>query len=128
MIMRIRVVMLSLLVGLGCLMGVSVPASAQTVTRSLAWTQSGDTLTSVNGYTFSQKIDAAQATQITPTCQTAGVNVTCASPIVLTSGTHTIILTATNAAGSASATLNYVPPPAPTTPVSVQITIQITVP
>lgn len=70
----------------------------------------------------------AAATAITPTCQTAGANVTCQTPIVLTSGTHTIIVTATNAGGSASGTLNYVPPAGPTTPSSLQITIQITVP
>jgi putative flippase GtrA len=101
---------------------------AQTVSTSLVWSHVPDTLAHVNGYTFTQKIDAAAATVITPTCVAAGANVNCSTPIVLTPGNHTIVVTATNAAGTASGTLNYVAPASPTQPVSIAITIQITVP
>jgi hypothetical protein len=122
---RARGILVALVLGL--LLAAS-SAHAQTVSRTLTWTQLNDQIGTVNGYTFTVKLDAAAAVQVTPVCQSAGANVTCATPIVLTSGSHTITVTATNAGGSASGTLNYVPPAGPTTPTSVQITIQITVP
>lgn len=107
----------------------AVAAQAQTVGKTLAWTQQNEALATVSTYTWALKIDAAPATAATATCQTAGANVTCTTPITLTAGNHTVVLTAINAAGlSASGTLNYVPGVAPATPSNIQITIQITVP
>lgn len=102
--------------------------AAQTVNRNLEWDHLADTLARVNGYVFTLKIDAAAATAITPQCQTAGADVHCKTPITLTPGNHTIVVSATNANTTSSGTLNYVPPPAPSTPVNITITISITVP
>lgn len=101
---------------------------AQTITDTLTWTQPSDTLANVNTYTFSLKIDTGTAAQITATCATAGVNVNCTSPITLSAGNHTVVLTATDSAGSAVGTLNYTAPNLPTTPGSIVVRIVITVP
>lgn len=101
---------------------------AQTTTKVLSWSHVPDTLTVVNGYTFTLKIDAGTVSQISPTCATAGANVTCSTPIVLTSGTHTLVVTATNGNGSASGSFNYVPGASPTQPTNIVITVTITVP
>lgn len=116
----------SLMLSLLFVLGVVPIAHAQTVTRSLGWTQPNDVLSAVNAYTFSLTVDAGPVAPVTPVCQTAGVNVTCTAPITLAPGHHIIVLTATNASVSASGTLDYMPPP--TTPVNIQITIKITVP
>ncbi len=93
----------------------------------MVWDEA-DTLVNINSYVYSLKIDSATATQLVATCAVVSTNVHCTSPIILSSGSHTIVLTATNGAGSASATLNYVPGTLPTTPVNLGITITITVP
>lgn len=103
-------------------------AQAATVVDTLTWTQPNDTIANVNTYVFSLTLDTAAPVQVTATCATAGVNVNCSTPITLTPGNHTITLTATDAAGSASGSLSYVAPPLPTTPGSVTVRIVITVP
>lgn len=105
------------------------PAQAQTVNRTLTWTQPGETPSLVSTYTWGLKVDAATVAPITPTCQTAGANVTCSTPIVLTPGSHQITVSVVNTAGiSNSGTFNYVSPAGPAAPINFQITFQITVP
>lgn len=103
-------------------------ARAQTVTYTLQWDHVGDILSNVNTYTFGLKIDAATAIAISPTCATNGLNVTCTTPVSLISGNHTITVTASNANGTASGTLNYVPPVAPINPSNIKVIVKITVP
>jgi hypothetical protein len=102
-------------------------AYAQTVTQTLNWDHLADTLAHVNGYTFALKINANPATQITPTCVANGSNVHCTNPITVVAG-DVILLTATNAAGSASGTLTYNPGAIPTQPTTITVTVLIKVP
>lgn len=108
---------------------VATPVHAQTVNRTLTWTQPGEALTLVSTYTWGLKIDAAVVAPMTPTCQTAGANVTCSTPIVLAQGSHQITVSVVNTAGvSNNGTFNYVSPAGPAAPMNFQITFQITVP
>ena len=100
---------------------------AQTVTKTIAG-DFNDSLTNVNGYTHSLKIDAAAPVSFAPACVVNGTAVTCTGPINLASGSHTIIWTVANAGGSASGTLNYVPPPGPASPTNIKIIVNITIP
>jgi hypothetical protein len=109
---------------------ISTVTYAQTVTKTLEF-DDVDTLTNLATYTYSYTIDSGSPTQFTPTCatdpNTAGNNL-CTTPISLASGSHTIVVTLTDASGSSSATLNYVPVGLPTAPSGVKIVIKITVP
>lgn len=105
------------------------PVKAQTVTTSVAWEQDGDTLTNINQYVYTFKIDSAAPVQLTQACTLVGTQVTCNAPITMTTNApHSIALTATNGAGSATTTANYVPPTAPLNPKNVKTIIKITVP
>lgn len=105
-------------------------AAAQTVTRTLQYEFATTPLAEVNTYVTTLKIDAAAATQISPTCVAGTTPATsCSTPITLTSGTHTIVVTVFNTSGvSASGTLNYDPGSNPGTPINIKIVIKITVP
>ena len=121
---------------IGCiacvLLCVPVLASAQTVIRSLEWDQIGanETLANVQAYTTTLKIDAGAVMQIAPVCTAQGPGVHCVyTPLLLASGVHTLTLTETNIAGSASTgALTYTPGVAPAAPTSITVTIKITVP
>lgn len=103
-------------------------ATAQTTSATLQWSHA-DSLINVQGYTFSLKIDAAAPTALTATCVAGTSVVNCTAPITTNLAvTHTIVVTAMNAAGSAAGTLNYVPPATPAPLSSVKIVITITVP
>lgn len=102
----------------------AVSAQAQTVTRTLNWNQPNATLAEVQGYTYTTQVDAAPPVITKPSC-VAGTPVTCTAPITFASGPHTITLTAINAFGQASVSLSGAPPSAP---VSVTVTISVTVP
>ena len=112
------------LLGLLVLLLSVVSASAQTVTRTLNWNQPNATLAEVQGYTYTTQVDAAPPVITKPSC-VAGTPVTCTAPITFASGPHTITLTAINAFGQASASLSGAPP---STPISVTVTIAVTIP
>ena len=116
-----------LLIGL-FVIAAAASGGAQTITRTLQWTQPADTVANVATYTTTVRIDAGAPAIQTPACTQAGPDVTCSTPIVLTSGPHTIVLTQTNGGGQASGTLNYVPPAPPTGPGSFRVVVTITVP
>jgi hypothetical protein len=99
-------------------------ASAQTISRTMRWGQPNTTLAEVQALVYTSQVDNAPAVLVTPTC-VAGTPVTCSAPITFTSGPHTITLTASNAFGSTSASITGAPPSAP---VSVTVTISVTVP
>ena len=120
--------MKSILIALALLLG-TTSAYAQTVSQSLAWDHLADTLANVQTYTFDLKIDAATAVPAIATCVAAGANVHCTTPLALTSGTHTLILTAVNAtAVTPSDPFTYTPGANPTKPVNLTIIVKITVP
>jgi hypothetical protein len=120
------------LAGLLALLLLAAPLGAQTVTKSLEWDEP-EAIAVVSTFITTVKIDAASAVQVTPTYSTAtapGMLTHGKTPITLTAGTHTIVLTVTNPSGvsASAAPLNYNPGVAPGTPVSVVITVTITVP
>jgi hypothetical protein len=103
--------------------------SAQTTTSKLEWQHDTD-LATVQGYTFVLKADALAAVLVPATCvATSPVLTTCNTPLLVNlTLPHTIILSAVNASGIASGTLNYVPPPSPIPSKQLKVIIQITVP
>lgn len=118
------------ILAIGCLIAVVTAGlvHAQTITQSLEWDHATDTLANIQAYTFTLKIDAGPVVQIAPTCVAQAPTAHCKTPITLASGTHVLIVTATNANGTASGTLNYVPGQQPSGPVNIVIVTKITVP
>jgi hypothetical protein len=102
---------------------------AQTVTSKLQWTQpltTGQTFADVQAFVYTLQIDALAPAVVTATC-VAGPPIICTTPLgpFVTSGTHTLTLTASNGFGSVSATLTGAPPQAPAT---AKVVITVTVP
>lgn len=109
------------------LLAVASHPRAQTAVAKLQWTQnnltSTATLADIQGYTYTLKVDGGPAQLLTATCVAP---LTCTAPLpTMASGTHTLALTATNAFGSGSTTLNGTPP---ANPINVTVTVSVTVP
>lgn len=109
-----------------------VPASAQTVTFHLAWSQTDATPAQITAgtYQYTLKIDSGTTATILPNCTAAVAPATgsnCIFPLTaLTSGTHTLLLTAFNGFGSTVADpLNG---SAPSKPVGVTLSVVISFP
>ncbi len=98
--------------------------SAQTVTFKISWDQS-EALTIVQGFQYTLRVDSAPPSILTPTCATKGAGTTCSAPLpTLTSGPHTLVVTAFNGFGStASDPLSGQPPSKPV--VSVTVTVSV---
>lgn len=106
-------------------------AQAQTVQQTLQYQYVGIPVSIVNTYQTFLKVDTGVALPILPICLVDTVvttNTTCTSPIILTSGNHTITVTAVVNGQSASGTLNYIPGAGPGTPTTITITIVVKVP
>lgn len=106
--------------------------NAQTVTKNLEWDEP-EAVSVVSTFITTVKVDAAVPVQVSPSYSAstmAGMLTHGKTPVTLTSGVHVIILTVTNTSGvsTSAAPLNYNPGVAPGTPVSVVITVTITVP
>ena len=107
-------------------LGAATAASAQTVSPRLQWDQPNATVAEAQAYAYTLKVDSAAAVNLTQTCALVGTVTRCTAPITpLTSGTHTLTLTVFNGFGSVSAGLTG---SSPTTPVSISITITISIP
>lgn len=106
----------------------AIPLQAQTATSKLIWDQplaTGHTFADVQAYAYTLKVDNGTASLVTATC-TAGTPIRCTTPLpALPSGAHTLTLTATNGFGSASSALSGAPPLGP---VSVSVTVTVTIP
>lgn len=106
----------------------TVPASAQTTTKKLAWDQplaSGQTFADVQKYLYAITVDTGTPSPMTATCVNGGT-IACTAPLpALAPGQHTLKLTATNGFDSASTSISGGPPAAP---VSVTITVTVTIP
>ncbi len=100
-------------------------AYAQTVVFKVSWDQS-EPLTVVQGFQYTLKVDSAAPTVVVPTCATKGAGTTCSAPLpTLTSGPHTLTVTAFNGFGStASDPLSGQPPSKP----AVSVTVTVSVP
>jgi hypothetical protein len=107
----------------------ATPLHAQTTSAVLQW-QHADTLVNVQGYSFILKVDTSNPAVVSATCvATSPTLTTCTTPMVVAFNVpHTIVLAAYTGGGTASATLNYVPPPAPVPASQLKVIIQITVP
>lgn len=100
-------------------------AAAQTGSH-VDWNEA-DTLANVQGYTFTWKVDGGAPIPLTATCTlpASATLVACTAPIPTPpNGSHTYVLTASNAFGSAGATVSGAPP---ATPGGLKITIIVTV-
>jgi hypothetical protein len=107
----------------------AVPLFAQTPTAVLQWQQAAD-LPTTQSYTYALKFDTFNAAIVPATCVATSATVTtCTTPLVLNFQTpHTITLYVANAAGTANAVMNYVPPASPIPATQLKVIIQITVP
>lgn len=104
-------------------------ALAQTVTRLAEWEQPGATVAEAQGYAYTLKIDSAAPVVLTHTCAAVSSVTRCTAPLasaLLTPGTHTLVLTASNAFGSASSPPLTGAPPAG--PVTFKLTFTISIP
>lgn len=103
---------------------------AQTVTKALEWDHVATSLSTVNSYTFSLKVDAAGPVPAVATCAAVAADTHCSTPLpALSVGTHVLILTAINTSGAtSSAPVTYAPGVSPTQPLNLTITIKIIVP
>ena len=104
--------------------------SAQTPTFRLGWEQPG-VFTDIQGYKYTLKIDTGTPVAVTPICVARSGAPSpladCTSPMpALTSGPHTLTLTAWNGFGSASSDPLAGAPPA--RPVAISITVTVTIP
>lgn len=100
---------------------------AQTPSYKLQWDQS-EPLATVQGFSYTLKVDANPATSLTPTCVTQGTGSRCTAPLTpLPAGTsHTLTLTAFNGFGSQAADPITGTPPSKAS--GVTITVIITIP
>lgn len=102
---------------------------AQTLTRTADWEQPGATVPEAQSYAYTLKIDSNAPILLTQTCAAVASTTRCTAPLaasLLTPGTHTLILTASNSFGSASsAALTGAPP---TGPVTFKLTFTISIP
>lgn len=119
----IAVLILSLLV--------AIPAMAQTVTFHLAWNQTDATPAQItSGYQYTLKIDTGTPTTVTPACVAAippAIGSQCTSILpTLSSGPHTLTLTAYNGFGSTPS--DPLSGTAPSKPIGVSVTVTITIP
>jgi hypothetical protein len=111
---RRRLLISSLLLVLGLPVGVV----AQTTIAKMAWTQpliGGQTLTDVQAFAYSLKVDNGTPVALTATCVAPvapATNPTCSATLPLITGSHSLTLTATNAFGSATSDPISVGPPA----------------
>ena len=113
------------------LLGLAQPVAAQTNALSLAWDQplnAGQTLTDVQAFTYTLKINSAAPMAITATCAAATPFPSCFSPPIpgLKSG-DVLILTGSNGLGSASSDPVTVGAGA-SKPINVTIIVKVTVP
>lgn len=104
------------------LLATSVYAQISTV----SWTQT-EAPAIANGFTYTLKVDALAAVNITPTCVAQGTGSSCSGTFTLANptATHGYVFTATNAYGSAVATLSPGAPPN-TSGFKIVITVTIT--
>jgi len=119
--------MKQVLLSLVFVLGLATVSYAQSATPSnrLAWDQSDATVAVAEAYTFKQYADGSPTgTVITGVTCTAGAVVSCSAPFgAFTPGTHTIQLTATNAAGESvkSAVFNFTFVVVPTAPGNLRV-------
>lgn len=107
------------------------PASAQTITATLAW-NSTDSPTQLAADTTTLVLDAQAPVVITPTCTSVGTGSACTQVLAnFNAGVaHTGTLKLTNVGGSGQASFTYTPgaTSAPSNPSGAKITIVISVP
>lgn len=113
---------------LACVLAlVAVDVVAQTPSYKLQWDQV-EPVATVQTYSYTLKVDAAPAVNLTATCVATGAGTRCTAPLAaLPAGsTHTLVLTAFNGFGSSSADpLTGVPPSKAS---GMTITVTITIP
>lgn len=99
-------------------------ASAQT--KTLHWDQPSTTVAEAQALAYTVKIDTAAPVTVAQSCALVNGLTHCTTPLpALTSGTHTLIVTATNAFGSTpSSPLSGSPPSAPIN-ITVVVTVQV---
>lgn len=110
-------------------------ASAQTASYTVSWDQP-NTPTDTATFVYTLTMDANLPVAVpAPACAAAGTGTHCTAPFplalrpLLTSGTHSFILTASIGTASASSDpYAFSPPVAPGKPTTFQITFTITVP
>lgn len=108
------------------------PGGPSGVVKSLRWDQpvdEGQSYADVQSYTYTLAIDGMAPAPLTASCNDGAV-ITCAAPLTLASGRHTLVLTVTgvtvNANGSASASVIVGGPPAAPAHITVmQITVTV---
>lgn len=104
----------------------SVTLAAQTSTSRIAWDM-GEAPALAQSFAYTFKLDAAAPITLTATCAAKTPGSSCTAPIAnLTSGSHTIVVTATSPLASASS--DPLTGTAPGKPLNVTITITVTVP
>ena len=111
-------------------LAVSTVARAQVVpTLTLQWDQP-EVLATVQGYSYTYTVDGGQPVLLAPACVVLtgvpGAHTRCTGPIAeLPAGAHTLVLTAWGGSGSAASDPLATTPPGK--PLSVSITITITI-
>lgn len=96
------------------LLACAANAEAQTTFVRLAWTMPGMVLADVQAVQYTLKIDAATPIPLTASCTAAvppAVNPTCLAPLPTMTGSHTLVLIASNPFGSQSSDPLQVGPP-----------------
>lgn len=112
---------------LACLVALAPAVVGQTPVWRLQWDQPAPTLAEAQGYLYSVRVDTQAPTSLTATCAGTAPAKLCSAPLPpLTSGPHTLVLTATNAFGSASSAPLAGAPPLPA--INVTVIVQVTVP
>ena len=102
----------------------SVSGYAQGVTATATWQQPGADVPTAQSYTYTLKIDTATPINLTQTCSTVNSQTQCTAPVAnYIVGVHTVVLTASNANGSASQTVTTGAPPS--NPTSTKIIVII---
>lgn len=120
-----------MMLALGYIIGIALAASldAQTVTSKLQWNQpltGTQTFADVQAFVYTLQVDTQTPAVVVATC-VAGPPIVCTTPLgaFITTGAHTLTLTASNGFGSISASLTGAPPQAPAT---AKVVITVTVP
>ena len=107
--------------------------AAPSVAQTLAWDQplNGLTVAEASALTYTLKVDSAAPVAVTASCTAAPVGAACTAPLpatiltTLSTGRHTITLTAANAFGSATSA--PITGAVPGTPGVLKVTITVTI-
>ena len=115
------------LVGSLAIVALFLTAPLHAQTWSVIWTQPSTTVAEAQGYVYRLSVDGGAAGIVTATCAAVGSLTECRTPRpALGAGPHTLTLTAENGFGtSAPSTISGQPP---SSPVTIRVVIEITVP